>query len=68
MECVKCLSELEGGEEPRFLPRCGHDFHAQCVNMWLASHTTYPLCCLTSAKLDDDVLPPAGDVVLGDSS
>nr|XP_051216870.1 E3 ubiquitin-protein ligase EL5-like [Lolium perenne] len=52
VECAVCLSELEDGDEARFLPRCGHGFHAQCVDMWLASHSTCPLCRVTVAKPD----------------
>ncbi|TVU29670.1 hypothetical protein EJB05_21247, partial [Eragrostis curvula] len=63
VECAVCLAELEDGEEARFLPRCGHGFHAECVDMWLASHTTCPLCRLTVAKPDVPALalalPPA---------
>lgn len=58
VECTVCLSELEDGEEARFLPRCGHGFHAECVDMWLASHVTCPLCRLTVAKPDDTMMPP----------
>ncbi|XP_052144614.1 E3 ubiquitin-protein ligase EL5 [Oryza glaberrima] len=47
VECAVCLAELEDGEEARFLPRCGHGFHAECVDMWLGSHSTCPLCRLT---------------------
>ncbi|CAL5057662.1 unnamed protein product [Urochloa decumbens] len=32
MECAVCLTELEDGEGARFLPRCGHGFHAECVD------------------------------------
>ncbi|CAD6343043.1 unnamed protein product [Miscanthus lutarioriparius] len=53
-ECSVCLVELEDGEEARFLPCCGHGFHAECVDMWLASHTTRPLCRLTVSKPDPD--------------
>ncbi|CAO2039264.1 unnamed protein product [Urochloa humidicola] len=56
VECAVCLAELEDGEAARFLPRCGHGFHAECVDTWLASHTTCPLCRLTVAKPD---APPA---------
>ncbi|XP_002454014.2 E3 ubiquitin-protein ligase EL5 [Sorghum bicolor] len=59
VECAVCLAELQDGEEARFLPRCGHGFHAECVDMWLASHTTCPLCRLTVVSKPDDVsLPP----------
>ncbi|CAL4887255.1 unnamed protein product [Urochloa decumbens] len=57
VECAVCLAELEDGEAARFLPRCGHGFHAECVDTWLASHTTCPLCRLTVAK--PDAPPPA---------
>ncbi|KAF7026999.1 hypothetical protein CFC21_039070 [Triticum aestivum] len=33
----------------RFLPGCGHGFHAGCVDRWLAAHTTCPLCRVTVA-------------------
>jgi len=59
VECAVCLAELQDGEEARFLPRCGHGFHAECVDMWLASHTTCPLCRLTVSK-PDDVSPHLG--------
>uniref|UniRef100_A0ACD5ZK00 Uncharacterized protein n=1 Tax=Avena sativa TaxID=4498 RepID=A0ACD5ZK00_AVESA len=61
LECAVCLSELEDGEEARFLPRCGHGFHARCVDTWLASHSTCPLCRVTVAKPDASltVLPVA---------
>ncbi|CAM0952264.1 unnamed protein product [Alopecurus aequalis] len=56
VECAVCLSELEDGEEARFLPRCGHGFHAECVDMWLASHSTCPLCRVTVRKPDASMM------------
>ncbi|CAN6270062.1 unnamed protein product [Urochloa humidicola] len=44
LECAVCLAELADGEAARFLPRCGHGFHAECVDLWLTGHTTCPLC------------------------
>uniref|UniRef100_I1NMI5 RING-type domain-containing protein n=1 Tax=Oryza glaberrima TaxID=4538 RepID=I1NMI5_ORYGL len=43
-ECAVCIAELRDGDECRALPRCGHRFHASCVDGWLRLHTTCPLC------------------------
>ncbi|KAG2597233.1 RING-H2 finger protein ATL39-like [Panicum virgatum] len=44
-ECAVCLAELRDGDAARALPRCGHRFHAACVDAWLRRrHTTCPLC------------------------
>ncbi|XP_020578889.1 RING-H2 finger protein ATL3-like [Phalaenopsis equestris] len=44
LECAVCLSELTAGEEARLLPKCGHGFHLQCIDTWLQSHSTCPIC------------------------
>lgn len=28
----------------RILPKCRHEFHAECIDMWFSSHSTCPLC------------------------
>ncbi|RWW49496.1 hypothetical protein BHE74_00044323 [Ensete ventricosum] len=43
-ECAVCLSAVEEGEMVRLLPTCNHLFHAGCIDMWLASHVTCPVC------------------------
>lgn len=43
-ECSVCLSEFRQGEMLRLLPKCSHAFHIGCVDTWLRSHTTCPLC------------------------
>ncbi|KAG0502652.1 hypothetical protein HPP92_002724 [Vanilla planifolia] len=43
-ECAVCLNEFEEGEKVRCLPRCGHRFHIDCIDMWFFSHSTCPLC------------------------
>ncbi|KAL5227070.1 hypothetical protein ABZP36_015335 [Zizania latifolia] len=43
-DCAVCLSELADGEKVRQLPNCGHVFHVECVDAWLRSRTTCPLC------------------------
>ena len=44
LECVICLSGFEEGEVGRSLPKCGHVFHVECIDMWLSSHCNCPIC------------------------
>ncbi|KAK3184034.1 hypothetical protein Dsin_031320 [Dipteronia sinensis] len=43
-ECAVCLSNLENQEMARMLPNCNHTFHAECIDKWLGSHSTCPIC------------------------
>ncbi|KAG9444886.1 hypothetical protein H6P81_016226 [Aristolochia fimbriata] len=42
--CAVCLSEFKEGEDVRLMPECLHCFHAPCIDMWLYSHSSCPLC------------------------
>ncbi|KAA8538130.1 hypothetical protein F0562_027738 [Nyssa sinensis] len=44
LECAVCLNEFEDDETLRMLPKCSHVFHPDCVDAWLASHITCPVC------------------------
>lgn len=44
LECAVCLSEFNNDETLRLLPRCAHAFHTDCIDAWLASHITCPVC------------------------
>ncbi|KAF1891007.1 hypothetical protein Lal_00001141 [Lupinus albus] len=44
LECVICLSTFEDGEMGRCLPKCGHGFHVECIDMWLSLHSNCPIC------------------------
>jgi hypothetical protein len=48
--CSVCLAEYEPGERVRTLPYCGHMFHTPCIDEWLASHQTCPLCRVNLAE------------------
>ncbi|CAN0913421.1 RING-H2 finger protein ATL52 [Linum grandiflorum] len=43
-DCSVCLSEFEEEEKVRLLPKCRHAFHVPCIDAWLKSHATCPLC------------------------
>ncbi|CAI5496916.1 unnamed protein product [Closterium sp. Naga37s-1] len=39
-----CLSDFNEGELIRFLRPCEHQFHVACIDHWLATKTTCPVC------------------------
>ncbi|KAG6582503.1 RING-H2 finger protein ATL51, partial [Cucurbita argyrosperma subsp. argyrosperma] len=43
-DCSVCLSEFQENESLRLLPKCSHAFHLPCIDTWLKSHSTCPLC------------------------
>ena len=60
-QCSVCLGTVEAGEMVRRLPLCKHLYHVECIDMWLASHTTCPLCRADVEPLgeEDPVATPA---------
>ncbi|GMI89134.1 Arabidopsis Toxicos en Levadura 13 [Hibiscus trionum] len=46
-DCAVCLSEFEPEDKLRLLPICSHAFHMECIDTWLLSHSTCPLCRAT---------------------
>ncbi|XP_044497874.1 E3 ubiquitin-protein ligase ATL6-like [Mangifera indica] len=44
LECAVCLSEFEDDQTLRLIPKCDHVFHPECIDAWLGSHTTCPVC------------------------
>ncbi|KAA8521118.1 hypothetical protein F0562_011729 [Nyssa sinensis] len=52
-QCSVCLGEYQAEDRLQQIPACGHTFHMDCIDHWLARHTTCPLCrlsILASAK------------------
>ncbi|KAL4571315.1 hypothetical protein LXL04_018073 [Taraxacum kok-saghyz] len=43
-DCAVCLCEFEGDDQLRLLPKCSHAFHTDCIDTWLLSHSTCPIC------------------------
>ncbi|CAH2033623.1 unnamed protein product [Thlaspi arvense] len=44
LECPVCLNEFEDDETLRLIPQCCHVFHPGCIDAWLRSQATCPLC------------------------
>lgn len=43
-DCAVCLCEFNQDDKLRLLPKCSHAFHLECIDTWLLSHSTCPLC------------------------
>ncbi|GAB2267288.1 hypothetical protein Dimus_002273 [Dionaea muscipula] len=43
-DCAVCLLEFEEDDYIRTLPQCSHSFHVDCIDVWLHSHASCPLC------------------------
>ncbi|RZC84801.1 hypothetical protein C5167_047588 [Papaver somniferum] len=56
--CSICLSEYRPTETLKIVPPCNHYFHAKCINPWLRTHTTCPVC---RKFLQHSILLPAAD-------
>jgi E3 ubiquitin-protein ligase ATL6/9/15/31/42/55 len=53
MDCAVCLAPFEDTDHLRLLPRCRHAFHLGCVDRWLESNASCPLC-RAPVDADDD--------------
>ncbi|XP_060188915.1 E3 ubiquitin-protein ligase ATL41-like [Lycium barbarum] len=62
IECTVCLSILENEETVRTLPNCKHIFHAECIDKWLGSHSTCPIC---RTEAEPWLLPEPREGVVG---
>ncbi|KAL4375532.1 hypothetical protein S245_018239 [Arachis hypogaea] len=51
LECAICLTDFKDYDTLRLLPKCDHVFHPQCIDSWLCSHVTCPVC---RANLNQD--------------
>ncbi|KAF4353531.1 hypothetical protein CsatB_008621 [Cannabis sativa] len=56
-DCSVCLSEFEENEGLRLLPKCNHAFHVPCIDTWLKSHSSCPLCRSNIAPFVTGVMP-----------
>ncbi|WOG96447.1 hypothetical protein DCAR_0415782 [Daucus carota subsp. sativus] len=43
-DCAVCLCEFNENDKLRLLPTCSHAFHLSCIDTWLLSNSSCPLC------------------------
>ncbi|XP_042504276.1 RING-H2 finger protein ATL39-like [Macadamia integrifolia] len=43
-QCSICLGEYQEKEILRIMPKCGHNFHLSCIDIWLQKQSTCPVC------------------------
>ncbi|WCJ23141.1 RING/U-box superfamily protein [Euphorbia peplus] len=43
-QCSICLGDYQEKEVLRIMPKCGHNFHLSCIDVWLRKQSTCPVC------------------------
>ena len=43
-DCCICLCQFNHGDILRLMPTCCHAFHVHCIDPWLLSHSSCPIC------------------------
>ncbi|KAL5549658.1 hypothetical protein UlMin_004889 [Ulmus minor] len=54
-DCSVCLGEFEENQSLRLLPKCNHAFHLPCIDVWLKSNSSCPLCRSNIAELPQQI-------------
>ncbi|CAI8604507.1 unnamed protein product [Vicia faba] len=44
LPCTVCLTDFDHNDTIRVLPQCNHFFHPPCIDAWLSTHATCPVC------------------------
>ncbi|KAI9072377.1 hypothetical protein K1719_045658 [Acacia pycnantha] len=55
-DCAVCLSKFEQRDLLRLLPLCCHSFHVECIDTWLQSNLTCPLCRSAISASDSELM------------
>ncbi|KAL0845393.1 hypothetical protein Bca101_018639 [Brassica carinata] len=68
VECAICLNEFEDEETLRWMPPCSHTFHANCIDVWLSSWPTCPVCRASLSLKPGESFPyPSMDLESGNA-
>lgn len=52
--CAVCRESFISGQPVRRIGRCGHVFHTTCMDRWLETHSTCPMCMQNIVPNEDD--------------
>lgn len=67
VECAICLNEFEDKETLRWMPPCSHTFHANCIDVWLSSRSTCPVCRANLSLEPESFIYPITDLETGNA-
>ncbi|KAI3874763.1 hypothetical protein MKW98_019336 [Papaver atlanticum] len=70
-ECAICLSTFEENEVGRLLPICQHSFHVECIDMWLRSNSSCPICrspVKPEKSTVETLTPPSHEILVSPES
>ena len=54
LECAICRNNISNNQIYRCINYCGHRFHQSCIDTWLSTHETCPLCRYNLNDYQDD--------------
>lgn len=54
LACAVCLNEFQDDETLRLIPKCSHVYHHGCIDIWLVSHNTCPVCRANLVPIPDE--------------
>ncbi|KAG6477720.1 E3 ubiquitin-protein ligase ATL4-like [Zingiber officinale] len=68
LDCAVCLCPFRPDDELRLLPACRHAFHSSCVDPWLHTTPSCPLCRASISLPAPPLILPTSPPLTGDQS